>query len=635
MRVRHNLFLANKPGTCCLLCRWLDIILLQVHRRTEGNESDVVLRFEGVRRREAERFRHVSSQTNAFLQDLAAAVGYSDNQWSVPPCTAAAAAVVQQPIGAGARKSSSSKGPSVPVPPLQASPLLLSPALQGSGNGRAAPNAAVARSCPAVVKDCVTSRENCATRAPEVVHEREGKPQRESGPVGIDRSDLVGGHETRTDGRYFAARTDRVDPPPRLQTPQESERGAARPQSEINSGIERLSVVDLGEGQGAQLNGEEGSRERHLIARPLGPSSVIPRVSSARLEPSEFGPVTHSAVARAPVPASATDQIATTTMASAAKVLLAREEEQGQQQSGLLEPPPPPAAASQVTSLKEAVNARGTGARLTAEAVMQSDRSGGLLGRTSHDSKQEKELMQSRGRLASAAVQDEPNRRDTSPHLQQTRVRESSVRHETSTEPGTVLPGGGSSARPASSTGMYTPVAATATATAASADDLNPAAGQQHIYTPRQEGVVRVADGTERNTAGPKDEDGGGAVASGDSAAGDRRGSSSEATRRLLREALRVKRLLAAMDKADAAASIADNGLGGEDPEPFIASLGLSELKPLSARLGEALDRPPQALLRDPSVAGPEPRTTRGLRDQVCRLCMAAARVLTLCRFWV
>lgn len=65
-------------------------LLWQVQRRTEGKVSDVVLRCESVRRREAERFRHVSGQTNTFLQNLAAAVGCSDNQWAVSPCKAAA-----------------------------------------------------------------------------------------------------------------------------------------------------------------------------------------------------------------------------------------------------------------------------------------------------------------------------------------------------------------------------------------------------------------------------------------------------------------------------------------------------------------------------------------------------------------
>lgn len=612
--------------------------LLQVHRRTEGNESDVVLRFEGVRRREAERFRHVSSQTNVFLQDLAAAVGYSDNQWSVPPRTAAAAAVARQPIGAGARKSNNSKGPSAPVPPLPASPLLLSPARQGSEHGWSAPNAVVARSCPAAIKACVASTEKCATPSPEVVNEREKKPQRDSGPVGLDRSDLGGGHETRTNGRLCAARTDTIDPPPRLQTPQESERGTVRTQSEISSGMERLSVVDSGQGHGAELPGEEGSRERLLIARPLGPASMTPRVSSARLEPSDFGPVTHTAVTRARVPASAADQTTTTTMASAAKVLLARKEEQGQKRNCSLESPPPPAAVSQAPSLKETVASRGQETRLTAEVVVQDDRSNVLRGRTSHENNQEEGLIQTRGRLASAAVQKGPNRRATPPHLEQTRVQESPVRHETSTEPGRVSPGGGSSAQPVSPAGVCSPFAATsiAIATAASADDLNPAAAQQYVHTPRQEGAVRVVDGAGRSTGVPKEGDGGVAVASGGASAGDGRGSSSEATRRLLREALRVKRLLAAMDKADAAASTADNGLGDEDPERYISSLGLAEVKPLAARLGEALDRQPEALLRDPSVAVPEPRTTRGLRDQVCRLLWeAAARALVLCSLWV
>lgn len=98
-----------------------------------------------------------------------------------------------------------------------------------------------------------------------------------------------------------------------------------------------------------------------------------------------------------------------------------------------------------------------------------------------------------------------------------------------------------------------------------------------------------------------------------------RRCGSSEETRRLLHEALRVKRLLEKMDRIDAssAADGENDGLGDEDPECFLATLGLIELKPLAARLSEALDRAPESLLGGPSVAGPEPRTTRALRNQV------------------
>lgn len=130
---------------------------------------------------------------------------------------------------------------------------------------------------------------------------------------------------------------------------------------------------------------------------------------------------------------------------------------------------------------------------------------------------------------------------------------------------------------------------------------------------------------------GGGEEGGGGGVAAAAAVgtdAGDN-GSSSEATRRLLREALRVKRLIAGMDKEDTAAAAAAgagsssvavySGLGDEDPERFLASLGLVELKPLPARLVEALDRaaPRAAGFGDPSAAASEPRTTRGLRDQV------------------
>lgn len=98
---------------------------------------------------------------------------------------------------------------------------------------------------------------------------------------------------------------------------------------------------------------------------------------------------------------------------------------------------------------------------------------------------------------------------------------------------------------------------------------------------------------------------------------GERRRSSEDATEHLLREASRVKGLLAAMDRADSASTPGDDGLRDEDPGRFLGSLGLVELKPLAGRLAEALERTPQALLCDPAVPVPEPRTARGLRDQV------------------
>lgn len=602
------------------------LCLLQVHRRTEGNEIDIVLRFEAVRRREAERFRHVSTQTNAFLQDLAAAVGYSDYDWSVPPCTAAVEAVVRrQPVGAAARRTTgiSSRGRSVLVPPLQASPLL-PPTRQGSERCRAAPTSAVARSCPVAIQASVTSTETHTTHSPEVVKAEEGTPKRQPRSVGLDRSDLAGDQETRETRRDLAARIDTVDQPPRLQTAWESDGGDAR-ESEISSG---LPVMDLGQDHRAEFPEQKGPGNCLSIVGPVGPSALTSRISSAPLAPSEFGAVTH--VAEAGIPAAATDQPTTTTMASAAKVLLAREE-QGRKRSGSLEPPHPLAAAKQVSSLKQTMAARCSGERSKAEVIAHEIGSRDLLGRTRNENK---------GRVARAANKDGPNGRESPPHLEQTRVRGSSVRNERSTDPGRVSPDAGSAIRPASSAG----VCVTAAAAAVAADGLCPTAGQQHICIPRQEGVVRVVDGIGSSVAGPKDEDGGGTVASGATAAEGRRGSSSEATRRLLREALRVKRRLAAMDRADGAASTADNGLGDEDPERFIASLGLAELKPLSARLVEALDRPPQALLGDSSVAVPEPRTTRGLRDQVCRLCvdstlapcvMLRNKCKNMCRVWI
>lgn len=91
---------------------------------------------------------------------------------------------------------------------------------------------------------------------------------------------------------------------------------------------------------------------------------------------------------------------------------------------------------------------------------------------------------------------------------------------------------------------------------------------------------------------------------------------SSDATRRLLREAQRVQRLLETMDKADA--SGADDGLRHEDPLHVINALGLIDVKPLTAKLAHMLDRTPEALMGGGFSDGvPDARSTRGLRDQV------------------
>lgn len=103
-----------------------------------------------------------------------------------------------------------------------------------------------------------------------------------------------------------------------------------------------------------------------------------------------------------------------------------------------------------------------------------------------------------------------------------------------------------------------------------------------------------------------------------------------EATRRLLQEAARVKRLISNLEKADAAAAEGGiDGLGEDDPARFLASLRLVELKPLAPKLAEALERAAPSseglMLGGGSGGGdsssasgvPEPRTTRALRDQV------------------
>lgn len=320
-----------------------------------------------------------------------------------------------------------------------------------------------------------------------------------------------------------------------------------------------------------------------------------------------------------------------TTMASAAKVLLARRED-GERPGGPFSPSPPPAAALQDPSSKKSAVA-GRRNPPTAEVDELVDSNNLSIVRGGED-KAETQLSRW---CVSSRFEGRP---DGAPRILngsnargklivgQYSTGESPERNERRSESRRVSPGGESVEQPPQPDAIASPgVCALATA-AVTLVDGRPATGQQQLYTPQQGGVRWDVGTIGSGTAGTAAEQGEVGSAEGEVRAGDHHGSTSEATRRLLREALRVKRVLAEMDKADATRSAIDNGLGDEDPEKFLASLGLVELKPLSARLVEALERAPRPLLGDPSVAVPEPRTTRGLRDQVrnaaclCALCV-------------
>lgn len=655
----------DSPGTRV----WAQV-LGEVQRRTGGHESDVVLRCEGVRRREAERFRRAASaQTIAFLQDLAASVGCSDNQWSVvlpPSCATAtpppAAVAVRRTATAGTGSSRT------PASTRQAPPLLpLSPPLPPPDRAhvRGAPGASrpSAVSTPGISESEVCaaaqSPEAAAKNASDGEEEpRQAQPERAvldpTGPDGRHDSSHAGG------GGYCAANDDAAGGPHR-------ERSA--PEVEVVGGggvgarrTERrplLSSVDFGRGrqrlQGRDKDDGDGPRGRLSTAGSLEPAapttSPPPPPNGSVLSSAPLGGVAEAArggasaiatTASACVPATTSSAVtnppdAGITMTSVAKVLLARagvgsrgnHGRSGSTASPSPPPPPPHSAEPQDASSKQATSARGGTEPVGDEVVVRED-DGSPLERTNSG---ETERARPRGRPeegARAAGRNGPNGIEASPppplsppRVYKRRTCESPARQEHSAAPfRALLPAGDSEkARPVS------PVSPTTGAPAPTAVDSSgsPAAGQQRAALPHSEGVRRgdtIEAGRMRTTGtgGGEEGGGGGAASAVGTAAED--GSSSEATRRLLQEALRVKRLLAQMDKEDAAAgsssaAAVDNGLRDEDPERFLASLGLVELKPLSARLVEALERAPQAIFGDPSAAVSEPRTTRGLRDQV------------------
>lgn len=309
-----------------------------------------------------------------------------------------------------------------------------------------------------------------------------------------------------------------------------------------------------------------------------------------------------------------------TTMASAAKVLLARRED-GERLGDPSPPSPPPAAALQDPSNKSAVVGRKNPPKAELDELVDS-KSNLSIGRGGGG---KAETQSSRWRFSNRFE----GRPDGAPRILngsnargklivgQNSTGESPERHERRSESRRVSHGGESAEQPPQPDAIPSRGVCALATTAVTVVDGRPATGQQDLYT-SQEGGVRWGVGTiGSGTDGTAAQQGENGDAEGEMRAGDHHGNTSEATRRLLREALRVKRLLAEMDKADATGSAIDNGLGDEDPEKFLACLGLVELKPLTARLVEALERAPRPLLGDPSVAVPEPRTTRGLRGQV------------------
>ncbi|CAM9456742.1 unnamed protein product, partial [Scytosiphon promiscuus] len=505
-------------------------VLGEVQRRAEGDQSGIVFRCEGVRRREAERCRHVSAQTNVVLQELTAAVGCSDNQWALPPYEAATMMRQADAPRGSTRSPHEHEQEMVPVGADQ--------------------------SCPSGVPSGISLSENPATPSPDAVEQE---------PAGLAQTGSTCREETNGGS-------------------------GVRGQSDTCFGRESARAAGLSQGRGPKLiderrrrqNEEEGGA-RSVESQPFHPAARAVSQTSATLGPSSgTGGVGSAAKAGAMTAAAALGRKGqTTTMASAAQVLLARAEaDEGlgltlgdSNEGAAVEKGVPKKAWVDVgddTSRPSIVGGNGEGNQEEGRTLL----SGWCANRESEGTPD-----------GAAEIQSSRNTAGEVDGFEKARARESPGLHEMSLGASKASPGGGARGNQASSAAFAYP-AKGAPSLVPGVDSTSPATGRKHNSALRQQSSGDEV--YERRLKG------------GDSHAGlERRGSSSEATRRLLREALRVKRLLAAMDEEDDTA----DGLGDEDPERFLAGLGFVELKPLSTKLVEAFDRGPRPSLGDPSAA--------------------------------
>lgn len=596
-------------------------------------------RCEGVRRRETERFRDVSAQTSTLLQELATSVGCSDDRWASPPCAVRRTPPAARESGKFKRAPLQSPHPSPSPPPP---PPSVSSRATPSGTQRWSQPAPVGEGTPrlpvgiarvAVEPD---SGMGAVSRTPD----DETREARATEPAGLDGAGL---------GRARAGARDEGSP---------ADIGKGSPSSPIGGGLatENHEAVHARGRCGMEQDAQGGgSVQRRQIVRTEGPG-VHPGAAEAPFSSEEASLSTGQA----------------TTMASAATFLLARTEVKKRDPSTRL-------PASRVYPEEEGAVAREAGGHELSPR-MQHALKVSLSGRGRVEEETERqgpalsearEEGKSEGGSRGVTVEDERQRAVGAAHPSPsgpTGLTGRSGMQETVPVTRLTREGGGASGSPQSvgtkarsvgeppealpspsrrqhdgnspaqtrSAWAERPGAATADVEEpiASADwgstypmlsapigDCSPAAarkrdvrrgdtGRDVSDTGSAKGGTGVAEGEDRSGA-----DGGG-----------ERRQSEDATGHLLREALQVKGLLATMDRADA--STGDDGLRDEDPGRFLAGLGLVELKPLAGRLAEALERSPQASLGDPAVAVSEPRTARGLRDQV-----VGARVCCGCCF--
>ncbi|CAM9335731.1 unnamed protein product, partial [Laminaria digitata] len=531
-------------------------VLGEVQRRIGANEGDLLSRCEGVRRGETERFRDVSAQTSTLLQDLASCVGCSDDRWAAPPCAVRGNLPIARKPGDFKPALLQPPQPSPPPPPSASS------------------------------KATISSTQRWSQPAPV----DEGTPGL---PVGITRVAVGAAVEGRLAARTPAEETIDV----RATEPAGLGRAGVDGAGPDGAGLDPAGLDRAGLDRA-----RAGAREEGFVA-----VADISKAGPARKE--GFAQARHFSKEAASLPRGQA-----TTMASAATVLLARVVAVEKRDHLSAGSPASQVCAEEEEEEEEEPVARETGAREQPSPRMRHGLEFNLSGNSEVGAGAER-----KGRALSAAsgegelrggeggvlsIEDEWRRPVGSRSVGNApeALRSPSRRGHVRTSPAPT--GSAWAERPDAATAeVEGPIASVDRTkndsrngvTGGDASDIGSAGG----------GRTGVTEGEGRPEVG---------------GVGERRRSSEDATEHLLREASRVKGLLATMDRADSASTPGDDGLRDEDPGRFLASLGLVELKPLAGRLAEALERTPQALLCDPAVPVPEPRTARGLRDQVAAL---------------
>ncbi|CAM9189783.1 unnamed protein product, partial [Sphacelaria rigidula] len=594
----------DSPGT-----RMWTHVLEEVQRRIQAAESNLLACCEDIRRREADTFRRASSQTVRFLHDLAANVGCSDDQWAiiVPPRVGPHPPVPSQPRGTA---------PNPKHPPPKRFPD--GDSITGGNHADATPgpmpvariNAPTASS-PAVRHKSGMSEGHwtgaVAQMPPSDTYE-ETPPERpiHSGSIGLRSNDDHGARRV--------ARGLTLPRRPVLVAPGHGGKGG-----ELRTGPPQSSMVSAGMFLLARMGEEACNIEAFAQSAPR---SSEQEVAAATVEVGKMVSEEEEGMSRR---CGADDAV----VKKGALIEWQNLEQSAQRKTagplpgtlkvdGDFDDIPGSNNARCFDDGKDIIWARHSSPRRTAEPFTSPN---GIM-RTSHP----EAAAAGADMLTDAPAGSQTPRTITMSH------GSPSSRHPR-------MP----TSLPFSPTRSFFPT-----------DTVVTTIGHQyhhHAQLARRE-HSRTASGTRSGGEAGKgwlNEDGKAHGARGEWAYAEDADTSSDgeaATKHLLEEAARIKRLLATMERSDAAAAAGEDadGLGDEDPTRFLANLGLVELKPIAPRLEQALDNMAPPLLDllfdcggggggDPSSvsAAPEPRTTRALRDQVIALGKEVARRAEQC----